>query len=860
MGSPTTFTDLSTPNGQITSWAWDFNNSGSTQSTSQNPTYTFPSAGTYPVTLTVTWPPCTADTTIDVVIRPPPTSTFTATSPVCAGQASNITYTGNGTGADTYTWNFAGGTVISGTGAGPYQVNWATAGTKNITLTVSAGTCASTLTTVPVTVTAFPGLTLSPDTAICAGGSAALTVSGATTYTWAPAGTLNSPTNPSVVATPATTTTYTVTGNTASCTVQDIVTVTVNPIPTSTFTATGPVCPGQNSTVTFTGTASGVAVYTWNFAGGTVASGTGAGPYTVNWPTGGTENITLSVTDLGCPSILTTVPVTVNPNPTSTFTTTSPVCIGSNSTITYTGNAIAGATYTWGFSGGTVASGTGQGPYQVSWATTGSENVTLSVTQNGCNSTLATVPVLVTPIPTSPFTVVSPVCALQNSTITYTGNAPANSTYTWNFGGGTVASGSGQGPYQVNWPTAGNENVTLSVTEGTCASTLTSVPVVVNPTPTSTFTAISPVCTGQNSTLTYTGTGTGAGTYTWGFAGGTVVSGAGQGPYTVNWPNAGNENVTLSVTENGCSSNSNQTVVVNAIPTSTFIVTSPVCIGLNSTITYTGTATAGATYTWAFAGGTIVTGAGAGPYTVNWATAGNDSITLSVSQNGCTSTIDTVPVVVNSIPVSAAGNDTSFCSGDSATIGTAPTAGYTYLWNPGAGLSNPTLANPVADLTNNTGSDINTTYTVTTSQNGCSSTDAVVVTVNPIPMPSYTVPAGECLTGNNFNFIAGGTFLPTATLVWNFGGNATPLTSNLASQTVSFSATGEQTVGLTVTQNGCANTFVDSVQVYAGPVAGFTPDSVIGCENFQVCFTNTTVTADSANYFWTFGDSHNFHA
>jgi len=46
------FTDLSTNN--PTSWAWDFQNNGSTDSTLQNPTFAYTSAGTYSVKLTAT--------------------------------------------------------------------------------------------------------------------------------------------------------------------------------------------------------------------------------------------------------------------------------------------------------------------------------------------------------------------------------------------------------------------------------------------------------------------------------------------------------------------------------------------------------------------------------------------------------------------------------------------------------------------------------------------------------------------------------------------------------------------------------------------------------------------------------------
>ena len=45
------FTDTST--GAPTSWAWDFDNDTVTDSTAQNPSHTFPTSGSYPVTLTV---------------------------------------------------------------------------------------------------------------------------------------------------------------------------------------------------------------------------------------------------------------------------------------------------------------------------------------------------------------------------------------------------------------------------------------------------------------------------------------------------------------------------------------------------------------------------------------------------------------------------------------------------------------------------------------------------------------------------------------------------------------------------------------------------------------------------------------
>ena len=51
LGTSIQFTDLST--GNPSTWEWDFDNDGTIDSYDQNPSYTYPSAGTYTVSLTV---------------------------------------------------------------------------------------------------------------------------------------------------------------------------------------------------------------------------------------------------------------------------------------------------------------------------------------------------------------------------------------------------------------------------------------------------------------------------------------------------------------------------------------------------------------------------------------------------------------------------------------------------------------------------------------------------------------------------------------------------------------------------------------------------------------------------------------
>ncbi len=91
----------------------------------------------------------------------------------------------------------------------------------------SGANCADT-DTVMVTIRRRPVVTVSPlASAVCAGGNAVLTASGATTYLWTPSTGLNTTTADVVTATPSATTVYTVTGTTNGCTATAQATVTI---------------------------------------------------------------------------------------------------------------------------------------------------------------------------------------------------------------------------------------------------------------------------------------------------------------------------------------------------------------------------------------------------------------------------------------------------------------------------------------------------------------------------------------------------------------------------------------------------------------------------------------------------------
>ncbi|MBT3208444.1 MAG: hypothetical protein HN704_10280 [Bacteroidetes bacterium] len=91
-------------------------------------------------------------------------------------------------------------------------------------------------------------------------------------------------------------------------------------------------------------------------------------------------------------------PINYNNSTIADFTATPSICVNNSATITYTGIATGSASFTWDFSGGTILSGSGQGPYEISWNSPGTYDITLSVV-DGSNSANSTVSTIVNPLP-----------------------------------------------------------------------------------------------------------------------------------------------------------------------------------------------------------------------------------------------------------------------------------------------------------------------------------------------------------------------------------------------------------------------------------------------------------------------------
>lgn len=259
---------------------------------------------------------------------PSPAGSITGASTVCEGDTATY-FISAVSGATNYTWTApTGATITSGQGTTSILVTFGlNAGSITVTPSNSCGSSASS--SLGVTVNAAPTVSLSASmSTICSGDSTTMTASGATTYTWMP----GSLTGMMVTVSPASTTTYTVTGTMSGCSATATQVITVDPTPTVVATASNSTLCSGDSTIL---AVSGATTYSWmpgNLSGSAVTvSPSSTTTYTVTGTTG------------ACSSSATQM-ITVNPTPTVTATASNAtICAGDSTTITVSG----ATTYLW---------------------------------------------------------------------------------------------------------------------------------------------------------------------------------------------------------------------------------------------------------------------------------------------------------------------------------------------------------------------------------------------------------------------------------------------------------------------------------------------------------------------------------
>jgi PKD repeat protein len=456
-------------------------------------------------------------------------------------------------------------------------------------------------------------------------------------------------------------------------------------LPNASFTPSAvDICAG--GTINFTNTSTNATTYTWSFPGGNPSSSTAQNP-SATWSTAGTYTITLTATNANGSSTATQV-ITVNAQPTVNAGSDANICVGGSATI---GSAsIANAQYSWSPTTGLNNSNISN-PIANPAATT---VYTVTVFANGCSASDAVV-VTVNASPTVNLGADINVCNGGNATLN-AGNA--GSSFSWTP---TTGLSSSNTQTVVATPTS-TATYIVTVTNSTGCSATDNITVNVSSVSANAGSDVT-ICSGSNTTLTATG-GT---SYSWSPSAGLNTT---TGASVIASPSQ-TTTYTVTATNNGCTATDQVIVNVNSVNANAG-TDATVCPGGSTQLLASG----GTSYSWSPSTG-LSSSSISNPIATPTTTT---TYTVTVTNGSCTAT-DMVVVFVNGVTANA-GNDQNICLGSSAQLNA--TGGTSYSWSPSTGLSSASIANPIATPSTTT------TYTVTVSNNGCSNTDQITITVN----------------------------------------------------------------------------------------------------------------------------------
>jgi len=450
------------------------------------------------------------------------------------------------------------------------------------------------------------------------------------------------------------------------------------------------------------------------------------------------------------------------------------------------------ASWSWSFGDGTFSNSSSPSH---AYSIAGTYQVTLVVENNsGCRDTLVRTITLASP-PAPSFTYSS---ACAGSPVVFT---PAQATgwsgWSWTFSNGAVASGQ-QASVIFNAP--GSFTATLSVTDIQGCTASVSQTVIVSPSPAASISASLNNClhvpvqfNAQSGSVQHL--------YQWTFGDGNT-SLLQQPLHT--YSSSGTYNVSLVVTNPlGCSDTAVQLIQVNEPPTASAGPDLSICLGSPAVLNATG----GVQYAW------LPGGQATSSVTVNPGST-TDYTVVVTDANGCTD-LDTVRVLVNSLPIPAMSPDRHICTGDSVLL--VAGGGSNYVWNPSGVINDSLMVSPA----------VSTTYAVNVVDvNGCQATGFVNVTVHPRPV--INLPPGIFICNSNSAVLDAGN--PGASYLWSNGSTSRSITvSNQGSFSVtvtgaqgcSSSASTSVTIGGQVVSNNvpveiCAG---QSATIDAGPNA-----------------------------------------
>ncbi|MEZ4959242.1 MAG: PKD domain-containing protein [Saprospiraceae bacterium] len=805
---------------------------------------------------------CSDETSVVLTVFNAPTASFTADAAICQTATATVTFTGSATPGATYNWNFAGGTVVSGSGAGPYEIAWATGGSYTIELTVTANGCTSSVFTQTVTVDSpLQAPAISCNTTTSSIEFSWGNVPGASSYTVnllsGAAGTQSGNTYQVTGLNPGDQVQIEVVANGAgqcgnssaqqTCTAENcpVVMVAINPVADICLS---PATVPFNLSATVTG-GLGTGSLSWSGSGITNSAN---GTFDPNQAAVGANTVTVIYQEGNC-TYSESIQINVYAPPVASFTATPSICLSNSANIVFTGTAAPGAVFTWNFGGGNAMPGAGQGPHQVTWATPGLKTISLTVeSTNGCLSNTFTADVQVDAPLATP--VIS--CSSTTANIIFNWAAvPGATGYNITVQGQTLAVTNTS--YEITGLAPGDtETITVEAYGNSLCGTSTATQTCQAldcPTVTITINPVADIClTSVSPTIPLTASvsnNSGAGILTWS---GTGVSG--NGIFDPKLAGAGSHTVTLLFEDGGCVYSESMDIHVFETPVSAFTLPASACVGEAVPVAYTGAITPGMLFDWDFGSG-AATPIGPGQYEVVWPSGGNQAVSLLVtSGDGCVSAASNsdifieTPLVAPAISCTPATTSIVFSWPD---VPGATQYDITLIDGP-AGVQAPN-SYTVSGIPPGSGESVSIQLAVS-GPGGCppATVDATCTVLDcPTVVVDVQSVADICLDQNT------STLSLVATVTGGNGGIGQwsgPGITNNANGTFSPSVAGigSHTVIYTYEEQSCVYADSTTIHIFQTPTASFTADSHICMEETAtVAFTGTA--NSGAVFTWDFG-------
>ncbi len=384
-----------------------------------------------------------------------------------------------------------------------------------------------------------------------------------------------------------------------------------------------------------------------------------------------TSTFNVTVTDVnGCMDVAEVV-VTINALPTVSAGADQALCAGECTTL----QASGAASYVW--SNALTTTSISVCPVETTTYTV------VGTDLNGCvNSASVTVTVNALPVVNLPS--FQGVC-IDGAAFSLTTGTPAGGTYSGHGVSNNMFNPAAAG-VGIHW-------IYYSYSDNIGCSGSDSASIEVFALPTASAGANLSICEGSCTDLTATG----GVSYAWSNGGQTA---------TINVCPTQQTLYTVTVTDaHGCVANADVLVSLFALPVADAGQNQSICAGDCINLLASG----GDTYAWSNG----MTGAA-----INVCPTQTTTFVVTVTDaNGCQD-VDNVTITVDPVPVANAGADAAICLGDCATL--TASGGASFLWSTGATTASITVCPTV-----------NTTYTVTVSNAGCTASDDVNVNVDP---------------------------------------------------------------------------------------------------------------------------------